>query len=89
MAAAADLGLKPLKYEDIRGGSSVEDAARIFMQILEGKGTAAQVDVVVANAAMALYCVQPDKGMADSVVRAREALQSGKAFQSFRKLLEG
>ena len=89
VSAAADLGLKTLKYEDIKGGASVEDAARIFMQILEGKGTAAQVDVVVANAAMALYCSQSEKGLADAATKAREALQSGRALQSFRKLLEG
>jgi anthranilate phosphoribosyltransferase len=36
---------------------------------------------------MALYCAEPSKGILDAVGRAREALQSGKAFESFRKLI--
>jgi anthranilate phosphoribosyltransferase len=83
-----DLGMDFLKYDDIKGGQTVEESASIFMRVLEGKGTARQNDVVVANAAMALYCVDASKGLADAVGRAREALASGKALQSFKKLIE-
>lgn len=88
MASPADLGMQQVKVGDIRGGGSVEEAAKIFTQVLEGKGTALQQDVVVANAAMALYCAEPQNGIADAVSKAREALRSGRALQSFKKLLE-
>jgi anthranilate phosphoribosyltransferase len=88
VAEPADLGMDFLKYDDIKGGQTVEESASIFMKVLEGKGTSRQNDVVVANAAMALYCADSSKGIADAVSKAREALNSGKAFQSFKKLIE-
>jgi anthranilate phosphoribosyltransferase len=83
----ADLGLPQLKYEDLRGGDSVEESAGIFMNILQGKGTSAQNAAVVANAAMALYAGHQSEGIATAVARAKESLESGKALQSFKKLL--
>jgi anthranilate phosphoribosyltransferase len=84
----ADLGLPRLKYEDIKGGSTVEESSRVFMDILEGKGTAAQNAAVVANAGMALYTTNQKDGIPAAVQKAREALESGKALTAFTKLME-
>ena len=81
------LGLPTVKYEDLNGGETVEDAAAIFMKVLEGKGTAEQHAAVIANAGMALYCADQAKGISDAVGKAREALHSGKALVSFKNLL--
>lgn len=83
----ADLGLPTLKYDDIRGGQSVEESAKIFMAVLEGKGTPAQNNAVIANSAMALYAAN-QKDLASAVVRAREALTSGSALETFKKLMD-
>lgn len=85
----ADFGLPNLKYDDIRGGQSVEESAKIFMSVLEGKGTEAQNSAVTANAAMALYAANRQEGLGAAVVKAREALRSGKALNAFKKLIEG
>lgn len=81
-----DLGLPQVKAEDLNGGESVEDAAKIFLQILEGQGTPQQNAAVIANAGLAIYC---GKGMSlqDSIAAARESLESGKALATFKKLL--
>src|SRR6185503_4087412 len=50
------LGKRMVSPEDISGGNSVEEAARIFSKILKGEGSWAQNAVVLANAAMALQC---------------------------------
>jgi anthranilate phosphoribosyltransferase len=76
-----------LKYDQIRGGQTVEESAKIFMTILEGNGTQAQNDVVTANAAMALYAGDRSKGLANCVTLAKETLASGKALQAFKKLI--
>lgn len=89
MIEPADFGMPRLTYEDIKGGQSVEESARIFMSVLEGKGTAAQNNAVVSNAAMALYTVNQKDGLLKAVEKATEALTSGKAFQAFKKLIEG
>src|SRR5574339_178590 len=49
------LGKRMVEPHDIHGGSTVEEAARIFLKILRGEETWAQNAVVLANAAMALY----------------------------------
>jgi len=83
-----DLGLPKLKYEDIKGGTTVEESSRVFMDILEGKGTVAQNAAVVANAGMALYTGNQKDGIVAAVQKAKEALESGKALRAFKKLME-
>ncbi|MBN8650162.1 MAG: anthranilate phosphoribosyltransferase [Cytophagales bacterium] len=87
LANPIDLGLPKVKYEEIKGGSTVEESAKIFMNVLENKGTTAQQSAVIANAAMALYCADVKAGLPSAVVKATEALKSGKALQAFKKLM--
>lgn len=88
LAQPTDLGLPKVKYEEIKGGATVEESARIFMDVLENKGTVAQQSAVVANAAMALYCADEKIGLQNAVERATDSLQSGKALQAFKKLMD-
>ena len=85
--SASDFGMKSLKQVDIYGGDTVEDAAQIFMSVLEKKATDAQKNVVIANAATAIS-VAKEITIKEAVVTARESLESGKALKSFQKLME-
>lgn len=87
LAEPSDLGLPQVRYEDLSGGDTVEDSAVIFLNILEGKGTVEQNSAVIANAGMALYCANQGKGLENALLNAREALESGKALISFKKLV--
>lgn len=87
LAEPEDLGLSALTYAEIAGGNTVEDSARIFLNILEGRGTTAQNSAVVANAGMALYCADQKSGLINAIAKAKETLESGKALVSFNKLL--
>jgi len=87
LAEPSDLGLPQVKYEDLSGGDTVEDSAVIFLNILEGNGTVEQNSAVIANAGMALYCANQGNGLANALLNAREALESGKALISFKKLV--
>lgn len=88
MLEPADLGLEEVKATDIYGGETVEESAKIFMNVLEGNGTRSQNDVVIANAGMALYCGNREAGILDSMEKAKEALVSGRALEKFKKLLD-
>jgi anthranilate phosphoribosyltransferase len=57
------------------------------MNVLEGKGTEEQHAAVIANSAMALYCVNRGEGLSKAVEKAEHALRSGKALESFKKLM--
>ena len=81
------LGFTKCKHYDLEGGNNVEESAKILVSILENKGTKAQTEVVLANAATALYCVDDALSLADAVLKAKESLESGKALSSFRKFI--
>jgi len=83
-----DVGLKKLTSEDLYGGSTIEEAAAVFMQILKGEGTDAQVEVVAANAGMAIQCVNSKRSIVDCIEIARESIKSGAALHSLKKLLD-
>jgi anthranilate phosphoribosyltransferase len=81
------LGKRMVEPHDIQGGSTVEEAAKIFLRILQGDGTWAQNAVVLANAAMALHCTGNYKTYDDAFNAAIESLESGKAKKSLDKLI--
>jgi anthranilate phosphoribosyltransferase len=81
------LGKRMVSPSDIYGGNSPEEAAKIFLQILQGNGSWAQNAVVLANAAMALYCTGTYKNYEIAFGRAVESLESGKAFEGFKTLI--
>lgn len=82
------LGLDTLRAEQLSGGETVEASAKIFMNVLNNEATEAQKQAVLANASLALYCANPQNSLSDSVAMARESLESGKALNSFKKLIE-
>jgi anthranilate phosphoribosyltransferase len=84
----SDLGLDVLRYDDIKGGSTVEESANIFMTILSGKGTEAQLAVVAANAGMSLFAGHQETPIKKHVQQALEVLRSGAALSHFNKLME-
>lgn len=81
------LGKRMVAATDILGGNSVEESAKIFGKILDGKGSWAQNAVVLANAAMALHCTGNYKKYEDAYAAAVESLESGKARQALDKLI--
>lgn len=87
IASPEDIGLSKLKAEDIRGGETVEESAKIFMSVLEGKGTPQQNAAITANAGMALYASNQKAGIAVAIAKAKETLESGKALTTFKRLL--
>jgi len=81
------LGKRMVAAEDIYGGNTVEEAAKIFKKIIKGEGSWAQNAVVLANAAMALNCTGNYGNYDDAYHAAVESLESGKAYQSLQKLI--
>ncbi|RXK61913.1 anthranilate phosphoribosyltransferase [Lacibacter luteus] len=82
------LGKRMVQQSDIHGGNTVEEAAKIFTKILSGEGTWAQNAVVMANAAMGLYCTGAYTTYDDAFAAAVESLESGKANNCLKKLIE-
>lgn len=81
------IGKRMVSPEDIYGGNTVEDAARIFIKILKGEGSFAQNAVILANAAMALHCTSNYKNYDEAYRAAVDSLESRRAYRALQKLV--
>ena len=81
----AHFNVNTLEAKDIAGGESVASAATIFVDILSGKGSEAQNNVVCANAALAINTVQ-NNGIETAFEQAKETLLSGAALKKLQQL---
>ena len=86
MLFPSDFGMKNIQHEKLHGGNTIEEAAKIFVSILEGKGTMEQNSVVIANAALGLNVFYPDKELTECAEMAAKSLKSGKAKEKLRKV---
>jgi anthranilate phosphoribosyltransferase len=82
------LGKRMVQPEDIHGGNTVEESAKIFMKIIKGEGTWSQNAVVLANASMALFSTGSYSTYELAYAAAVESLESGNAYKGLKKLIE-
>ena len=85
MITPEDFGVRQIKAEEISGGNTVASAAKVFTEILEGKGTEAQNNVVCANAGVAIK-TSKNITLEAGFEEAKESLLSGKALRAFSNL---
>jgi len=81
------LGKRMVMPEDIYGGNTAEEAARLFVKIIKGEGSWAQNAVVLANAAMALFGTGRYANYDEAYAAAVESLESKKAYQTLEQLI--
>ncbi|WP_339629411.1 anthranilate phosphoribosyltransferase [uncultured Maribacter sp.] len=87
MLKPSDFGVNTIKQSDIVGGDSIVESAQIFLNVLQGKGTEPQNNVVCANAGIAIATVEgltPIQGFE----RAKESLLNGKGLAALKKIQE-
>lgn len=85
----ADLGFVHATPEELVGGANEDEAAEIFDAVLENRALPAQKNVVLANAAFGIQVMEKgQKSIEECVEIARESIDSGKAFATFRKFAE-
>ena len=87
MLLPEDFGVTSITQEAIAGGTSIEGSAQIFMDILQGKGTEAQNNVVCANAGIAIATAK-ERSPKEGFEIAMESLKSGKGLRALRTLQE-
>ncbi|RUA16657.1 MAG: anthranilate phosphoribosyltransferase [Flavobacteriia bacterium] len=85
MLTPSDFGVSKISQAEITGGEDIAESAQIFLDVLHGKGTEAQNNVVCANAGIAIATVKgitPKEGFE----KAKESLLSGKGLEALRRL---
>ncbi len=83
-----DWGLPAIKAEEITGGQTVQEAAKLFLAVLRNNATPAQTNVVLANTAVAIQVFEKGKDLKTCVKIAQESLLSGRAYTSLTKAVE-
>ncbi len=84
----ADLGLPPVRPEELYGGATPDEAAEIFDGVLENRAPESRKNVVLANAAFAIKVIERDKDIAECLAVARESLESGRALACLKTYVE-
>lgn len=87
LVTIADLGFEEIQESEIKGGDTVQSSAEIFMNVMNGSGTAAQQNVVLCNAALAIQTIDSRKSFSDCYYEAEESLMTKKALNSFKQLI--
>jgi anthranilate phosphoribosyltransferase len=84
-----EVGVTPAPITAVKGGNAQENAV-ILQQVLQGKGTPAQQDIVALNASLALQVAGavPMLDHGQGVNLAKEILQSGSPWTKLEQLVE-
>lgn len=76
-----------IQLSNLSGGQTVAESAKILINLLEGKGTNAQNQVLAGNTALALQTFHPAESFENAFGEAHQFILSGKAKHSFTQLL--
>ncbi|HEY4619035.1 MAG TPA: anthranilate phosphoribosyltransferase, partial [Flavobacterium sp.] len=87
MLSNESFGIRLLSQSEIEGGKTIDESAQMFTDIISGKGTEAQNNVVCANAGMAIATVTKCSPL-EGFELAKESLLSGKGLKALNKLQE-
>ncbi len=81
-------GFNKVTQESIYGGGSIGESKQIFLDILQGKGTQEQNNVVIANAAIAIKCLKPEYSIMDCIQIALDSILGKQAFYVLKRAVE-
>lgn len=79
-----EFGFKKAKLEDLKGGI-ISDNVQILLDILKGK-TCPGRDIVVLNAAAAIYTADKTNSIKEGIKLAKESIDSGRALEKLELL---
>lgn len=87
MHEPVDFGFNPLLKKELFGGDTIEEAGRIFLNVLDNKATKAQINVVLINSAFAMQTYFPEKSIQECIRQCKETIESKKANELFKNLI--
>ncbi|MDR2474566.1 MAG: anthranilate phosphoribosyltransferase [Bacteroidales bacterium] len=82
-----EIGFPRIAQTDLSGGNSVEEAAKIFDNVMNNCSTTPQKNTVIINSAFAITTIDPTISLHEAIAMANESLESGAALGKLRKFL--
>ncbi len=84
----SELNLPFSNAKELEGGSTPQEASKIFFNILNNKATPSQTNTVIANAAFAIHTMEANKSLEECIDLARNSITSGKTKNAFQKFIQ-
>ncbi|MCQ2375660.1 MAG: anthranilate phosphoribosyltransferase [Salinivirgaceae bacterium] len=84
--SVAEIGLPAVLPDEICGGKdqTLDDAKKVFDDVLANKANRGPMNVVLINSAFAIRTFCPQKSIEECIAEARESIESGKAMQALK-----
>lgn len=82
-----DFNIKLSDKKEIWEGKSVDENAKIFIDVLSQKIEGAKLDVILLNAGTLIYISGEANSINDGIEKARNAISSGKALERLNKVI--
>ncbi len=81
-----ELGFTTVATADLKSGATIDEAAKIFTNVLKNECTKAQKDVVLANSAMAYCCYHTGVSIEEAINICKETIESKMAFELLKQI---
>ena len=81
-----DFNLKDIDSKNIIGGKDIKSSSKIFIDVLNGKGSTDQENVVCANASLAI-AISKDISIIEAFNQAKESIKTKNALKCFYDLI--
>ena len=81
-----DFNLKNIDSKNIIGGKDIKSSSKIFIDVLNGKGSTDQENVVCANASLAI-AISKDVSIIEAFNQAKESIKTKNALKCFNDLI--
>lgn len=82
-----DLGMKTIDSDELYGGETEGDAAKILLSVLQNEASPAQKSAVLSNAGLGIKVIHPENSIEDCIAEARESIESGRAYNKLKTLV--
>jgi len=81
------LGFSKVKPEELYGGASIAESAKMLVSILKNEEKGARKNVVLANAGLAISTAR-QISFEDGIASAKESIESGNAYKALTSLID-
>lgn len=75
-----------ISLEELFGGQTVNESAKIIIDLLNGKGTDAQQKVLAGNVALGIQTFQPERSFESAYMESLDFIRSGNGIVSFNQI---
>ena len=82
--SAKNYNVAPINSERLHGGKTLYHSAKMVKEIIAGKGSEEQTNVIAANCAEAITCINPSIELMDAFNESLTFIRSGQTIKHFK-----